>query len=126
MDIRKLDKMVDMYVKVDWRNYFDEAASPAVHNYINNNADTIYPWLFDIKHAIEKKLEEVAIVKFIDSKMYATIKKEDYPDLLEKIMNHHIIKEEYEKCATIRDMIENLKNPKKLKRKYTNDLKKVK
>jgi CRISPR/Cas system-associated protein Csm6 len=106
MDIRKLDKMVDMYVKVDWRNYFDEAASPAVHNYINNNADTIYPWLFDvIKHAIDKKLEEVAIVKFIDSKMYATIKKEDYKELLQKILEHFISKEEYEICAEIRDLI---------------------
>lgn len=120
MDIRKLDKMVDMYVKVDWRNYFDEKTSPAVHNYINNNADTIYPWLNDvIKHAVEKNLEEVAIVKFIDSKMYATIKKEDYADLLQKIMDHYISKEEYEKCIDVRDMIENLKNPKPKKRKYT-------
>lgn len=122
MDIRKLDKMVDMYVKVDWRNYFDEKASPAVHNYISNNADTIYPWLYDVlKHAVSKNLEEVAIVRFIDSKMYATIKKKDYVDLLEKIMEHFINKEEYEMCASIRDMIAGLKNPKpiKEKRKYT-------
>ena len=97
MDIRKLDKMVDMYVKVDWRNYFDEDTSPAVRNYINSNADNLYPWLLDIvKHAIDKKLDEVAIIKFIDSKMYATIKREDYTELLEKIMNHYIQKEEYE------------------------------
>lgn len=125
MDIHKLDKMVDMYVKVDWRNYFDEKTSPAVHNYIANNADRIYPWLYDvIKHAVENKLDEVAIVKFIDSKMYATIKRHDYIDLLQKIMNHHISKEEYEVCIGIRDMIEELKNPKpKVKRKYTKKVK---
>ena len=120
MDIRKLDKMVDMYVKVDWRNYFDEDTSPAVRNYINSNADNLYPWLLDIvKHAIDKKLDEVAIIKFIDSKMYATIKREDYTELLEKIMNHYIQKEEYETCIVIRDTIEELKKPKKTKRKYT-------
>ena len=120
MDIRKLDKMVDMYVKVDWRNYFDEDTSPAVRNYINSNADNLYPWLLDIvKHAIDKKLDEVAIIKFIDSKMYATIKREDYTELLEKIMNHYIQKEEYEICIVIRDTIEELKKPKKTKRKYT-------
>ncbi len=78
MDIRKLQKMVGMYVKVDWRQYFDENTSPAVQSYITKNADSLYPWLYDIiKHAISKKLDEVAIIKFIDSKMYATIKKED-------------------------------------------------
>ena len=60
MDIRKLQKMVGMYVKVDWRQYFDENTSPAVQSYITKNADSLYPWLYDIiKHAISKKLDEV-------------------------------------------------------------------
>lgn len=116
MDIRKLEKMVDMYVKVDWRQYFDENTSPAVQNYITKNADSLYPWLYDIiKHALDKKLEEVAIIKFIDSKMYATIKKEDYKELLNKILDHYISKEEYEKCAEIRDLIN--KKERKIRKK---------
>lgn len=116
MDIRKLEKMVDMYVKVDWRQYFDENTSPAVQSYITKNADSLYPWLYDIiKHAISKKLDEVAIIKFIDSKMYATIKKEDYKELLNKILNHYISKEEYEKCAEIRDLIN--KKERKIRKK---------
>jgi hypothetical protein len=116
MDIRKLQKMVGMYVKVDWRQYFDENTSPAVQSYITKNADSLYPWLYDIiKHAISKKLDEVAIIKFIDSKMYATIKKEDYKELLNKILNHYISKEEYEKCAEIRDLIN--KKERKIRKK---------
>ena len=116
MGIRKLQKMVGMYVKVDWRQYFDENTSPAVQNYINKNADSLYPWLYDIiKHAMDKKLEEVAIIKFIDSKMYATIKKEDYKELLNKILDHYISKEEYEKCAEIRDLIN--KKERKIRKK---------
>lgn len=116
MDIRKLEKMVGMYVKVDWRQYFDENTSPAVQSYITKNADSLYPWLYDIiKHAMDKKLEEVAIIKFIDSKMYATIKKEDYKELLNKILDHYISKEEYEKCAEIRDLIN--KKERKIRKK---------
>lgn len=122
MDVRKLEKMVDMYVRVDWRQYFDENTSPVVKNYITKNADSLYPWLYDIiKHAIDKKLEEVAIIKFIDSKMYATIKKEDYKELLQKVLDHYISKEEYEKCIEVRDLIIAIDNPPlpKPKRKYT-------
>jgi hypothetical protein len=105
MDIRKLQKMVGMYVKVDWRQYFDENTSPAVQSYITKNADSLYPWLYDIiKHAISKKLDEVAIIKFIDSK-----------ELLNKILNHYISKEEYEKCAEIRDLIN--KKERKIRKK---------
>ena len=39
--------------------------------------------------------------------MYATIKKEDYKELLNKILNHYISKEEYEKCAELVDIKNN-------------------
>ncbi len=110
-----------MYVKTNWRKYFDEDASPAVQEYLSQNGDKVYPWILQIlKGAIEENLEEVAIIKFTDSKMFATINKSEYKDLLNKIMDFFIQKEEYEQCATIRDMIIQLETPIiKPKRKYT-------
>jgi protein-arginine kinase activator protein McsA len=53
--------------------------------------------------------------------MFATIDKSEYKDLLNKIMDFFIQKEEYEQCAKIRDLIIAIDNPPipKPKRKYT-------
>ena len=111
-----------MYAKTNWRKYFDEDASPAVQQYLAQNGDKLYPWILQIlQQAVEDNLEEVAIIKFTDSKMFATINKDEYKDLLNKIMEFFIQKEEYEQCATIRDLITAIDNPPqpKPKRKYT-------
>lgn len=110
-----------MYAKTNWRKYFDEDASPAVQQYLSQNGDKLYPWILQIlQQAVEDNLEEVAIIKFTDSKMFATIDRSEYKDLLNKIMDFFIQKEEYEQCAAIRDMIIQLEIPiVKKKRKYT-------
>ena len=110
-----------MYAKTDWKKYFHEESSPAVKEYIETNADRIYPWILTIiKQAVDEKLDEVAIIKFTDTKMFATIQRNEYTDLLNKIMEHFIEKEEYEQCAQIRDLITTLSiSPTKPKRKYT-------
>ena len=111
-----------MYAKTNWRKYFDEDASPAVSNYIAMNGDKLYPWILQIlKGAIEENLEEVAIIKFTDSKMFATIDKSEYKDLLNKMMDYFVSKEQYEQCGAIRDLITSIDNPPlpKPKRKYT-------
>jgi hypothetical protein len=121
MDINKLLKLTNMYAKTDWKKYFHEESSPAVKEYIETNADRIYPWILTIiKQAVDEKLDEVAIIKFTDTKMFATIQRNEYTDLLNKIMEHFIEKEEYEQCAHIRDLITTLSIPHiKPKRKYT-------
>jgi uncharacterized Fe-S center protein len=121
MDINKLLKLTNMYAKTDWKKYFHEESSPAVKEYIETNADRIYPWILTIiKQAVDEKLDEVAIIKFTDTKMFATIQRNEYTDLLNKIMEHFIEKEEYEQCAHIRDLITILSIPHiKTKRKYT-------
>ena len=110
-----------MYAKTDWKKYFHEESSPAVKEYLETNADRIYPWILTIiKQAVDENLDEVAIIKFTDTKMFATIQQNEYTDLLNKIMEHFIEKEEYEQCAVIRDMILQLETPiVKPKRKYT-------
>jgi hypothetical protein len=121
MDINKLLKLTNMYAKTDWKKYFHEESSPAVKEYIETNADRIYPWILTIiKQAVDEELDEVAIIKFTDTKMFATIQQNEYTDLLNKIMEHFIEKEKYEQCAEIRDLITTLSIPKtKPKRKYT-------
>jgi len=122
MDIKKLLKITDMYAKTDWRNYFDEQASPAVKHYIEENGDRLYPWILNIiKNAVSDNLEEVAIIKFTDSKVFATIHKSEYKSLLNKMMDYFLLKEDYEQCAEIRDTIFSIDNPPlpKPKRKYT-------
>ena len=109
-----------MYAKTDWKKYFHEESSPAVKEYIETNADRIYPWILTIiKQAVDENLDEVAIIKFTDTKMFATIKRNEYTELLNKIMEHFIEKEEYEQCVHIRDLITTLSIPPKPKRKYT-------
>jgi hypothetical protein len=122
MDTNKLLKITNMYAKTNWRKYFDEDASPAVQQYLSENGDKLYPWILQIlQSAVEENLEEVAIIKFTDSKMFATIDKSEYKDLLNKIMEYFIEKEEYEQCVKIRDLIITIDNPPipKTKRKYT-------
>jgi hypothetical protein len=122
MDINKLLKLTNMYAKTDWKKYFHEESSPAVKEYIETNADRIYPWILTIiKQAVDENLNEVAIIKFTDTKMFATIQRNEYTDLLNKIMEHFIEKEEYEQCSIIRDLIISIDNPPipKPKRKYT-------
>jgi uncharacterized Fe-S center protein len=121
MDINKLLKLTNMYAKTDWKKYFHEESSPAVKEYLETNADRIYPWILTIiKQAVDENLDEVAIIKFTDTKMFATIQRNEYTDLLTKIMEHFIEKEEYEQCAQIRDLITTLSIPhSKPKRKYT-------
>lgn len=122
MDINKLLKITNMYAKTNWRKYFDEDASPAVKEYITENGDRLYPWILTIlEQAIKDNIDEVALIKFTDSKMFATIPKNEYKDLLNKIMEFFIEKEEYEQCASIRDLINLIDNPPqpKPKRKYT-------
>lgn len=98
-----------MYAKTDWKKYFHEESSPAVKEYIETNADRIYPWILTIiKQAVDENLDEVAIIKFTDTKMFATIQRNEYTELLTKIMEHFIEKEEYEQCAQIRDLITTL------------------
>jgi hypothetical protein len=122
MDINKLLKITNMYAKTNWRKYFDEDASPAVHQYLTQNGDRLYPWILKIiQQAVEENLEEVALIKFTDSKMFATIDKSEYKDLLNKMMEYFIEKEQYEQCGAIRDLIVSIDNPPipKPKRKYT-------
>ena len=122
MDINKLFKLTNMYAKTDWKKYFHEESSPAVKEYLETNADRIYPWILTIlKQAVEENLDEVAIIKFTDTKMFATIQRGEYKDLLNKIMEYFVEKEEYEQCIVIRDLIIVLDNPPlpKPKRKYT-------
>jgi hypothetical protein len=121
MDINKLLKLTNMYAKTDWKKYFHEESSPAVKEYLETNADRIYPWILSIiKQAVDENLDEVAIIKFTDTKMFATIQRNEYSELLNKIMNHFVEREEYEQCAEIRDLIILLSIPQpKPKRKYT-------
>jgi hypothetical protein len=121
MDINKLLKLTNMYAKTDWKKYFHEESSPAVKEYLETNADRIYPWILSIiKQAVDENLDEVAIIKFTDTKLFATIQRSEYTDLLTKIMDHFVEKEEYEQCAEIRDLIITLSIPQpKPKRKYT-------
>jgi len=121
MDINKLLKLTNMYAKTDWKKYFHEESSPAVKEYLETNADRIYPWILTIlKQAVDENLDEVAIIKFTDTKMFATIQRSEYTDLLNKIMEHFVENEEYEQCAEIRDLITTLSIPQlKPKRKYT-------
>ena len=122
MDTNKLLKITNMYVKTNWRKYFDEDASPAVQQYLSENGDRVYSWILQIlKGAVEENLDEVAIIKFTDSKMFATIDRSEYKDLLNKMMEYFIEKEQYEQCGAIRDLIVCIDNPPipKPKRKYT-------
>ena len=122
MDTNKLLKLTDMYAKTSWKKYFDEDASPAVKDYIAQNGDRLYPWILDILiQAVKDNLDEVAIIKFTDSKVFATIPKSEYKELLGKMLNYFVEREDYLQCIPIRDTIIAIDNPPqpKPKRKYT-------
>ena len=107
MDVRNLLKITDMYVKVDWKDYFGKDASESIKEYISQNKTTIFPWLYDtIQFAIDKELKEVAIIR---TKIYETIQSKDFPLFLEKLIEYYESTEEYETCAEIMNLIADIK-----------------
>ena len=99
-----------MYVKVDWKDYFGKDASESIKEYISQNKTTIFPWLYDtIQFAIDKELKEVAILRFQETKIYATIQSKDFPLFLEKLIEYYESTEEYETCAEIMNLIADIK-----------------
>jgi uncharacterized protein YllA (UPF0747 family) len=66
MDINKLLKLTNMYAKTDWKKYFHDESSPAVKEYIETNADRIYPWILTIiKQAVDENLDGYAIAETV-------------------------------------------------------------
>lgn len=99
-----------MYAKVDWKDYFGDSASDTIKKYISDNRDTIFPHLYGtIKYSLEHKLDEVAILRFQETKIYATIKSKDYTLFLSELIRYFEKMEEYETCAEIRDLIADIK-----------------
>jgi len=110
MDVRNLLKITDMYVKVDWKDYFGKDASESIKDYISENKTTIFPWLYDtIQFAIDNELKEVAILRFQETKIYATIQSKDFTLFLEKLIEYYESTEEYETCAEIMNLIADIK-----------------
>jgi hypothetical protein len=58
-----------------------------------------------IKHGIEKRKSSVYLFEIADSDFYIELKKDQWKSSLERAMEYFVEKEEYNKCAELRDLI---------------------
>lgn len=59
-----------------------------------------------VKYAIKMKKKSVPICEVAGSGFYIKLNKEQYRPSLEKAMKYFVTREQFEKCAEIRDLIE--------------------
>lgn len=61
-----------------------------------------------IKEGIAKKKKSINLFEVTNSEYYIELKKEQWKSSLEKALEYYLEKEEYERCAECRDLINKL------------------
>ena len=61
-----------------------------------------------IKEGIAKKKKSINLFEITNSEYYIELKKEQWKSSLEKALEYYLEKEEYERCAECRDLINKL------------------
>jgi hypothetical protein len=61
-----------------------------------------------IKEGINKKKKSISLFEVADSEYYIELKKDNWKLSLEKALNYYLEREEYNKCAECRDLINQL------------------
>lgn len=61
-----------------------------------------------IKEGIAKKKKSINLFEITNSEFYIELKKEQWKSSLEKALEYYLEKEEYERCAECRDLINKL------------------
>lgn len=64
--------------------------------------------LYAIKYGVEKHKSSISLFEVADSNYYIELSKEKWKPTLEKIIEHYLEEEEYDKCAEARDLISKL------------------
>ena len=64
--------------------------------------------VYAIKDGIEKKKSSISLFEIADSDYYIELNKDKWKSTLEKSIEYYVAKEEYDKCAEARDLINKL------------------
>ena len=61
--------------------------------------------IYAIKDGIEKNKTSISLFEIADSEYYIELSKEKWKPILEHLIDYYAEKEEYNKCAEVRDLI---------------------
>jgi hypothetical protein len=64
--------------------------------------------IYAIKDGIEKHKSSISLFEIADSEYYIELSKDKWKPILEHLIDHYVKKEEYDKCAEVRDLISKL------------------
>jgi uncharacterized protein (DUF1330 family) len=104
---------------VSWKKYLNSSNS-AINKYLSDFGDEFIQQTFQrLSYAIKNKKSEIVLIRFKDSDIVSKIKKEEYVQALELLLELCVKLEKYELCRDIHNKL------KILKRKRTNKSKKI-
>jgi hypothetical protein len=99
---------------VSWKKYLNSSNS-TINKYLSDFGDEFIQQTFQrLSYAIKNKKSEIVLIRFKDSDIVSKIKKEEYVQALELLLELCVKLEKYELCRDIHNKI------KILKRKRTN------
>jgi len=83
-------------------DYSQLTAVPEVQKIVREEA------FYAIKYGIEKKKSSISLFEVANSDYYIELSKDKWKPTLEKMIEHYVESEEYDKCAEARDLISKL------------------
>jgi hypothetical protein len=98
-----------VYPNVSWKKYFN-SSNPAINRYLSDFGDGFIQQTFQrLSYAIKNKKSEITLIHFKDSDIVSKIKKEEYIQALEVLLELCVKLEKYEICKDIHNSLKLLK-----------------
>ena len=106
---------------VSWKKYLN-SSNPTIDKYLSDFGDGFIQQTFQrLSYAIKNKKSEIVLIRFKDSDIVSKIKKEEYIQALEALLELCVKLEKYELCRDIHTKLKILKTKRTNKPKsYTN------
>jgi uncharacterized protein (DUF1330 family) len=94
---------------VSWRKYIN-SSNPSIDKYLSDFGDRFIQQTFQrLSYAIKNKKSEIILIRFKDSDIVSKIKKEEYIQALEVLLELCVKLEKYEICRDIHNSLKILK-----------------
>lgn len=96
--------------KVHWGKYLNRDEHPNASNFLKEHGDKAFKHVISViekTHHMED-IDDIDAIYFDDQELMCQIKRSEYILILEKAMEWFIESEQYELCASIRDLIEKI------------------
>ncbi len=97
------------YSTLDWKRYLDKEYHPVANLFLEKYGTKIFKYAIDsISKSLKDNTDVITLFTLKKSTIVIVVYRNDYVSLLNSAMNWLIDEEEYELCALIRDMLNDI------------------